>query len=272
MQILLGRCSSRMKNNKIKTILTGDTIFTLPDLTATEIYAPEKSIEANEWFRLEQYSTKSYTNLIIDEFSDTTNYAPITSNFYSNLEYLCCISEGNYIFQKISKNNLISKRWIGLFGDFIIEQNKPILILGEYIDAVYDKPNDVLYFKNLSHVTSIFEGIDQLYKEATTAEVQGFLTSSFITLKSDFNSNKVKTANRKRIALAKTTFENFDELQKIEVLEYIHKYCPNLTLSSSSFSIGDENELKALLYGIEQRYYQKPITKENVVANAIEPI
>lgn len=270
MQVLLGKIGSRTKKDRIKNILTDSDIFDVPDLTLTETYAPEKKIEYNEWFLIEKYSEHEYKNIIIDSYCDTFNYVKITEDVYSKLEYLCCINEEMFIFQKITTSSLIKRSWLGLFDDFKIEHDKPLLILGSHIDAVYDKKNDNLYFKELSIVSSMFSGIDELYREATENEVEIFLNSDFISLKNNFIASNVNLANRKRIAKAKDIFDKFTKKQKSQVSRYIKEYCPKLEFNSDSFSISNEKDLKALLYGIEQRYFKKPITKEKVVANSVE--
>ena len=69
--------------------------------------------------------------------------------------------------------------------------------------------------------------------------------------------------------MAVETMEKFDSAQRQEVITYIHGYCPTLSYQNGAFSIGTDNELKQLLYGIEQRYYTTTITKEKRLANSI---
>lgn len=141
-------------------------------------------------------------------------------------------------------------------------------------DAVYRKDIDVLYFKKLQAIAPIFRGIDILYKEATQEETEAFLKNDFIQLDNDYGVVKVKKMNRKRIAMAMETLNGFDKEQRKEVLEYTHKYYPNLKYDNKKeiFTIGNEDDLKYLLWGIEQRYYTTPVTNENRVANSVSVI
>lgn len=50
---------------------------------------------------------------------------------------------------------------------------------------------------------------------------------------------------------------------------YIGDYCPGLKVSENSFEVGSENELKMLLYGIEQRFYTTPVGGEKRLANSV---
>ena len=113
--------------------------------------------------------------------------------------------------------------------------------------------------------------LEELYKEATQEETEAFLTNDFIKLDSSYNADKVKKMNRKRIAMAMDTLNGFDKRQKRRILDYTHKYYPNLQYETKEgiFTIGNEEDMKFLLWGIEQRYYTTPVTKENRVANSI---
>ena len=55
-------------------------------------------------------------------------------------------------------------------------------------------------------------------------------------------------------------------------MKYTNQYYPGLEYDGKSFSIGSEEDLKNLLFGIEQRYYTTPVTKEKRVANSVKTI
>ena len=162
---------------------------------------------------------------------------------------------------------MVSKKCILCLGeDFEYKADRREIVINTIPDAIYNKTTDVLYFKRLESITSIFRGIDQLYKEATEEETTQFLANDFIQLKQDYNASKVKTANRKRIALAQKTLESLDADSRRNIFTYIGEYCPELKVSETSFEIGDEEELKMLLYGIEQRFYTTIVGGEKRIA------
>lgn len=108
-----------------------------------------------------------------------------------------------------------------------------------------------------------------LYHEATQEEIDTFLANEFIRLKDDYSSNKVKTANRKRIALAVKTLSELNESDRKNIFKYIGEYCPGLKVANNAFEIGSEDDLKMLLYGIEQRFYTTLVGGEKRLANSI---
>lgn len=110
-----------------------------------------------------------------------------------------------------------------------------------------------------------------MYREATEEETEEFLKNDFIELADCYGVVNVKKSNRKRIALAMKILENFSRRDKQKILKYIHEYYPALKYDDTKkvFTIGSEDEMKYLLFGIEQRYYTTPVTKERRVANSV---
>ena len=97
------------------------------------------------------------------------------------------------------------------------------------------------------------------------------MANDFIQLKQDYSASKVKMANRKRIALAQKTLESLDADSRINIFTYIGEYCPELKVSETAFEVGNEDELKMLLYGIEQRFYTTIVGGEKRIANSVVP-
>lgn len=141
-------------------------------------------------------------------------------------------------------------------------------------DAIYDKQNDKLYFKNLSSITSIFPGIDTLYREATNEETNNFLELQILNVNQNFNSDNVKTANRRRIKAAMEKYNSFSEEQKAELPAYLRTYCGDdiYDIESEKFVIDNEEQLTKVLNGINQRFYTTEIDGEKRLANSVTPI
>lgn len=110
-----------------------------------------------------------------------------------------------------------------------------------------------------------------MYREATEEETKEFLQNDFIELEDSYVVEKIKKSNRKRIAMAMETLSSFTPKDKQKILKYTHEYYPALKYEEKKnvFTIGSEEEMKYLLWGIEQRYYTTPVTNERRVANSI---
>ena len=169
---------------------------------------------------------------------------------------------------------MVKKSWFKLSNTPSLEKDAPIVIINNVPDAIYSVEDDILYFKRLSAISSIFKGISELYREATQEETETFLNEDFIELQDDYDASKVKTANRKRIAMAMETFNSFTPEQKTQIFDYIKDYCPDIPYDEQNrkFTIKDEEGLKHLLWGIEQRYYTTRVGGEKRVANSVSKI
>ncbi len=160
-----------------------------------------------------------------------------------------------------------------MFGETAeLEKSQTRLVINALPDAVYFKGADTLVFRNLATISSIFKGIDELYKEATKEEVEQFLDESFIELSNDYGVEKVSTPNRKRIGLAMKTLESMSADDRTNMLEYIDGYCEQklkFDQQNQKFEISTDEDLKLLVYGIEQRFYTTPFGKEKRCANSV---
>lgn len=262
------------KNSVFLKVISDKEIFELPsDLDNPKEFDSDYKLEDDEWFAIYNFSKQEYCIDLLRENLISSEYDRITKTNYSNIEYLCSCQSGIFYFQKIGTRQFIRKKFLSL-NNLSINENEPIIVINDYADAIYIKDVDKLYFKRLSPLSKIFKGIDTLYKEATREDTEHFLQSDFIQLGKNYNVNKVKKANRKRIAKAIETISNLDKKEKKEIFTYIKKYRNDLEFdtNNSTFKIESENDLKNLLYGIDERYYTTISTKEKRIANSISTI
>jgi hypothetical protein len=273
MNHLLAKTKGR--NGNFFKVLSNEEIFELPDDLDNPIeYNSDYKLELDEWFAIEEFSEKDYCIAFLTRRFISADFNQIASADYNNIDYLCAYQTGVYYFQKISSSQVIRKKYFALTNTPTLVTNEPIIVIDKYPDAVYVKSEDILYFKKLTAITSIFRGIDQLYNEATQEETEEFLGNNFILLDNDYSADKVKKANRKRIAMAMETLQTFTPAQKQDIFTYIREYCEDLVFDENdeNFTISGEEELKKLLYGIEQRYYTTRQGGERRLANSITPL
>lgn len=244
-------------------------IFDMPDLSDNQVYLPSYKLEDGEWYKLDNFLSRGYENSLIGITFNSTDYNQITKKQYSKINYLCSKQGEFFLFQKMFSPSLLNKKWFQISDAPTLEIDKPIIILNSFADAVYDLNGDNLYFRNIARIKSMFRGIEELYREATQAEVDAFLKHDFISLEETFTSNNVKTANRKRIAMAIDTLNQFTEDDKKRIFQYIRSYCEDVPIDADTFLVSREEHLKKILYGIEQRYYTTPLGNEKRLANSI---
>lgn len=257
---------------KYRKIISDKTLYILPqDLSPHIPYSSSHNLDEDSWFGIDNFSQQSFCLEVLKEDFVSTAYVILKSNEINKLDFLCAVQDGNcFYFQKISKNQTLSRKKIIYLGDrFNYSEGSNDIVINDVADAIYIKDIDILYFKKLSSITGIFKGIDDLYRESTEEETKAFLESEFIQLNDEFSVAQVRKANRKRIAMAIDTVNNFEDDQKEIVFDTIKDYCPDLVTENGTFKIASENDLKLLLYGIDQRFYTTPDGKERRIANSV---
>lgn len=273
MNHLLAKTKGR--NGNFFKVISNEEIFGLPDDLDNSIeYNSDYKLEDDEWFAIEAFSEKEYCIEFLTQRFISTDYNQLIVDDYNKIDFLCAYQAGVYYFQKLSSNQIIRKKYFSFSAAPTLIENEPIIVIDSYPDAIYVKADDILYFKRLTSITTIFKGIDELYKEATQEETEAFLQSDFIFLDNEYSAEKVKKANRKRIAMAMETLQRFNPVERRDIFVYIREYCIDLNFdeNNENFTISDEEELKKLLYGIEQRYYTTRQGGEKRLANSVTAI
>ena len=247
-------------------------LLSCPSLDNSHDYDPRHKIEVDEWYRITNFAGKGFENLLISEGFNSSNYIQLSKSDYSKVLYLSHISDDCILFQKVTASQILKKKWLHISDDPVVHDDEPILILNKYPDAIYDKTHDILYFKDLGKIKPLFRGIESLYREATQAEVQSFLDHSFIGLEDGYSADKVKTLNRKRIAMVSDYLNRLDESQLGDLITYTTGYCADIDFSEGKFKISNEDQLKRVLFGLEERYYTTALSQEKRLANSIQRV
>lgn len=268
------------KRGSFYKVLSDKTTFEeVPNFVNSREYDDEYKLQNDEWFVINQFSQQSYClDFVRNEFV-ATNYSFLPKEQYGKIDYIVSVqSDGTvFIFQKITPSLIYEKQKILSWGHInapsdqaILTDHKNVLVIKEGADCYYIKGADKLYFKNLNAITSIFDGINVLYREATNQEVEDFLGMEMINVAKGFNKDDVKTANRRRIKEATERYRNFGPEQKERIPSYISKYCPHIyDESTGQFNVDNENGLTDLLNVLNQRYYTTEIDNEKRLANSV---
>lgn len=266
------------KQGTFRKVLSNQTVYNdIPGFDDKRPYNDELNLRDGQWFVLEHFSEKDYAPILIKEDFNSAAWSQISREDYDKIDYIVSVqNDGNLlIFQNVT-TRLIYKRQSLLSLD---EQPSLInkdhtLVINTYADAYYVRNTDSLYFKRLSNITSIFSGINELYNEATDAEVDSLFRLSMLHIDPDFTRDKVKTANRRKIKEALDMYNNYTTEQKTQLPNYLKKYCSDLVYDEhlGKFEISTEKTLTLLLNGLCQRYYTTEISNEKKVALATEGV
>lgn len=229
-------------------------------------------LEEDKWHFISNFSSTEYAMPILREIGDSVDYTQYSSNDSNDIVHIIA-RQGNYLcLQGISKSKVIKRKFITINEAVRLEKNSDVLFVREFPDAVYSYSDDRLYFKTLRSISSLFKNISNLYREATNEEVDTFLQNDFIRLDGNFNKDSVGIPNRRRIVLVSEILNDMPEEKRSDVFIYINGYVPTLNYSEGAFTISSDDDLKNLLYGIDERFYTTPISKERRVARSIKKL
>lgn len=258
----------KRKQNIFRIIETSKDVYDTSELILNGIdYDPSTLIEDGELYKLDDFSSSDFMLDFLQNNLDSVNHDQITKDDLKKLSYICTVQDNIYMFQIINSTFYISKKWFSI-DELELETDKPIITINPFADAIYDKKNDKLYFKKLSAAQKIFKGMDQLYRAATDAETESFLKKDFLEVNKDFLIENVTIPNRKRLALVNETLSRFSDQEKQAIYDYTNEY-GRVEYIDGKFKINSDDDLKFVLWGIQQRFYTTIIGGEKRVANSI---
>ncbi|MBF4487232.1 hypothetical protein [Flavobacterium sp. CSZ] len=258
----------KRKQNMFRVIETETEIYEIAQLNLSGVdYNPATLIEDEELYQLTDFSTTDFILDFLQNDLDTVNHDQITKADLKKLSFICTVQADLYFFQIINSSFYISKKWFSI-DELTLEADKPIITINPFADAIYDRQSDTLYFKKLTAAQKIFKGMDQLYKIATEDETQAFLDRDFLDVGANFVVRNVTIPNRKRIALVNDTLNNLSSDEKQAIYDYTNEY-GKVTYQNGKFKIESDDDLKFVLWGIQQRFYTTHIGGEKRIANSV---
>ncbi|ELA9294486.1 MULTISPECIES: ATP F0F1 synthase synthase [Vibrio harveyi group] len=264
-----------LRKKPYRKLISNSSLFDVVqvDVNTCIPYDPDHNLDEDAWFKVDGFSQRDYCIDILKSQFDSKDYDDLTKEQFGKIGCVFSVQSGDFYFQKVTPSLFIRRKTVAFGEVATIEENANRLVINGKPDAIYFAQSDTLIFTSLATISSIFKGIDALYKEATDQEVEQFLEEDFIELSDDYNLEKVSKPNRKRIALAMDTLDAMEPNERDQMLTYIHSYCDQklrFDKDNGKFEINTDDELKYLLYGIEQRFYTTPLSHERRLANSVQ--
>ena len=123
---------------------------------------------------------------------------------------------------------------------------------------------------DISKAYQVFNGLKLDYRTATDQEVSSFLNSDIIDA-AGLDVQSVSIKNRKTITKIAHIYNQYNEEQKPVLRAYINDMIGNrlpYNEQTGKFTVDCDNNLRALLYGIQKRMYIPPFENEAQVATS----
>lgn len=243
------------------------------NVDACVAYDPDHNLDEDVWFKVENFSQQAFCPDLFRTPFDSKDYDDLKKDQFNKISCVISVQDGDFYLQKVSPSLFLRRKTLELGEVAKVESSGHRLVIKDQPDAIYFRQEDTLIFTSLATISSIFKGIYILYKEATDQEVEEFLDKDFIDLLDGYNVDKVSKPNRKRIALTMDTLNRMEADERTKIIEYINNYCDqklHFDADNETFEIKNDDELKYLLYGIEQRFYTTPLSQERRLANSVQ--
>lgn len=223
---------------------------------------------ADQWFKLENFNENESFLPMLEPPFDCAGLESINRERYGNIEMIAFFEDNRFYIQKVSKGSFLKKKWFAPLGDLVeYKEIEGVLYINPLPNCIYDQGNHNLYFMSISKAYAVFNGLRGDYREATAAEIDGFLNSDIVDA-IDFDQSKVGLSNRKRITSILNIYNGYSADEKQILKKYIHEKAGEaLTYTDEGkFAISTDTQLRLLLLGVQRRFYIPPLQEEVQVA------
>ena len=139
------------------------------------------------------------------------------------------------------------------------------------VDAYYSENR--LYFKNFSTIKSMFENIEDFYREATSGEVLQFKEQSLVSIGENLTNLGTRNLNMLAIINDDEEIDLSDSSFKERMLsEYLNYPSLEFQVSNEQFIINSRKQLNLFLKLALGRLYENPMTKQKMEASSAKKI
>jgi hypothetical protein len=263
---------ARVKRKSVeicKVMASDDDIVAVPNLADNVEFDPHYKPDDQQWLAITGFSASAYAIEALGAEVNTADFPQLSRNNATDVKFICIIQGQYRMYQRVVPSQIVKRKWLKISDEFSIVQGEQIILLNDVPDAIHDTVSDKLYFSDFSILKAFFSKIEELYREATDAEVQAFLQNEIIKASADFTSEKVSKPNRQRIALAQEKIGTYTKQNLEQLLQEFPEYIKDVEIKDGAFAVKNDNDLKMAIFCIEERFYTTPISKEKRLANSI---
>lgn len=233
----------------------------IPKVENEELFPSELHLHSDEWFYVEV--DEEHTSMIdeyIDFSNNTTSTDKISKSNFSKLNVIYKPVEKGIVFQKITNTKrLTDKKIINFDSEKKFTTSKISgLDVSDKIDAFYVTETNRLYFKNYISIKSVFDGIEDYYREAKEPDIKEFKNFSAIDVASNIELND---RIRKKIATIIDYKIDLNSQSMIKKLIKEHKKYTqeDLYVEKNQFIIADKKQLNSFCQLVLGRFYENVI-------------
>lgn len=233
-------------------------------------FDPNNSI-TNQWFYLESFSECEGFSDLLSDVPDAAEIDSLNYDQFGKIDFFAYQNGNKLYLQNVIKSSYIKRKQICWAGNVAsVSQLENTIFINPIPNCIYDTTDDKLYFMDISKAYQVFNGLKLDYRTATDQEVSSFLNSDIIDA-AGLDVQSVSIKNRKTITKIAHIYNQYNEEQKTVLRAYINDMIGNrlpYNEQTGKFTVDCDNNLRALLYGIQKRMYIPPFENEAQVATS----
>jgi len=241
--------------------------FQKPDISRAVAFEPGRSLHDDEWYvvALDDSQVEEMMQPYLKNAENNADNRTITTADYLKVVALYKTDGKSLVVTKITPGLRIeSKTFIGLNDHPELTSYHSAIEFTGQVHAYYESGK--LYFKDYSKISTLFNGIEEFYRNATSAEKEVFLKKSFFDVQlmsvDDIGmreSHKIAAIlDDKRIKLDDAAFQG-------KVIAYAKEFVPEV-ISGKKLKIADKKTLHETLNLLTERYYKSELFGEKLEA------
>lgn len=263
------------KADQYRKLLVELDSFVVPVSPNAIKYDVESKLEKEEWFYIDiDADHKNMIKNYSDCFSNSASLNEVLDNEFSVIEVIVQKVNDMIIFQKItSSKRMVQTAILKKPKDNKVELStiENGIEITSKVDAYYSE--NKLYFKNFSTIKSLFENIEDFYREATASEVYEFKELSLVSIGEKLEDLGTRNLNMLAIVNDDKEIDLADNKFKDKMLSEYQKY-PQLDfqVNNEQFIINSKKQLNYFLKLALGRLYENPMTSKKMEASSAKKI
>lgn len=237
---------------------------------------PDYKLDSDGWFSIDysqcEDSIKESIKNYFDVFEDIGNIADLTKSNLSNLDFLLYAKKKNKHWQ-INLQTITSKYFIksksflqfrGANDTLEYKNEENALEFQDIVNIHICQKDKKIYFKRMSDLRKINDDFVNLYKEASSTEVKGFvkqINANKLFIMSEGISPESTNLKKLKFLIDDGQIDEFFKKSK-KIIEYIKKYTIKLTKEKDQYLIKNNADVSLLMKIFYENFYQGEITGE----------
>lgn len=221
-------------------------------------FEPEYGLFSKEWYCIKSASKAPYFPKFPFDLNSVAQMPNMSEQQFSCLSWCAALQDNGIYFQRVIPSLFERKKVIYIANGDAETVLQARLLIHERPDAVYYQEKDILIFKNISALSPIFEGIDEIRGEVPAYCLEAFGESNLFHFENGFSPHNASPLNKTRMSLVLDEIIRLNRYELGYLLWKLNERLSNLRTNktNTSICISDDAELKSVIDVLEEWIYR----------------